>query len=259
MRESNARSDRDFNNFFNPYSMYGIVGDDDLKNPHRFGAGYMPGEYDGSGRLDQEFDVYERWEDTYTNGRLTDSKLIGYRFEEKYSKKDEIDPNSDPYVQKTQKFHLDAGIGITGGDVEGRVATISVASYSMDITVSVFKAGVFDSQGNLSFIWRAKISAVSFVSAVSGDLITKGSFALIDNGTTLGEYSLMPPNGTIIPTLSGQYSYVGERYVDLPNSYGNVQIQFLGTWMIDNMGLRQIPVSVTQPEGLSVSQNVTLH
>jgi len=97
MRESNARSDRDFNNFFNPNYMYGIVGDDDLKNPNRFGAGYLPGEFDGSGRLGQEYNVYERWEDTYTNGRLTDSKFIGLRFEEKYSKRDQTQGDPSPW------------------------------------------------------------------------------------------------------------------------------------------------------------------
>ncbi len=166
---------------------------------------------------------------------------------------------SDPYVEKTQRFRLNAGVGVIGADQEGRVNTVSIASYAMDLTVSVFKAGVFDKDGNLRFVWRAKVSAVSFVSASPGDVITMGRVALVDNGETIGTYSLRPSSGPIIPTYSGQYSYVGERYIDLPYSYGNVQLQFLGAWMIDNMGQRAVPVSLTQPEGLSVSQTVILH
>jgi len=82
MRESNARSDRDFNNFFNPNYMYGIVGDDDVKNPNRFGGGYKAGEYEGTLKLQQSGWVPE-WTIKYLDygdgvTRVTSVKLSGF-------------------------------------------------------------------------------------------------------------------------------------------------------------------------------------
>jgi len=82
MRESNARSDRDFNNFFNPNYMYGIVGDDDVKNPNRFGGGYKSGEYEGTLKLQQAGWVPE-WTIKYLDygdgvTRVTSVRLSGF-------------------------------------------------------------------------------------------------------------------------------------------------------------------------------------
>jgi len=171
MRESNARSDRDFNNFFNPNYMYGIVGDDDLKNPNRFGAGYLPGEFDGSGRLGQEYNVYERWEDTYTNGRLTDSKFIGLRFEEKYSKRDQtrgvptINQVLEDYGYNSREDYLfpkpsflERALPFLSGDIlEGVVESVTAESdrinqnlKSVDIDkLKLFRADLFTLRYNL--------------------------------------------------------------------------------------------------------------
>jgi RHS repeat-associated protein len=162
------------------------------------------------------------------------------------------------YSQKTQKVRLNAGVGLLLNEQDGRVINTSPSYYSMDLTVSVFKAGVFDKNGNLSYVWRAKVDAVSFVSGAPNGLISKGEVKLVKDGETIGTYSLMPPTGPLLPPLSGQYSYVGEKYIDLPNTNGNVQIQFFGSWAVDYMQQRTVPTSISQPTGLSVSGTVSL-
>gem|GEM_PF-3244944 len=51
----------------------------------RFGKGFLPGEFYGGTRFNQEYnvDVYEVWEDIYTSGRLTGSTFLRYRYDVK--------------------------------------------------------------------------------------------------------------------------------------------------------------------------------
>ena len=69
----------------NPWQWTGMsMGDVYGDGIDMFGTGFISGEYFGSGRLNQEYDVYEVWIDYYTNGdpnRPIDSELSGYRFE----------------------------------------------------------------------------------------------------------------------------------------------------------------------------------
>ncbi|MBY0434057.1 MAG: hypothetical protein K2U26_08120 [Cyclobacteriaceae bacterium] len=165
----------------------------------------------------------------------------------------------DPYVQRTQKFTRDAGNAYLNGTEQNRINIPFAARYIMDLTVSTYRIGSIDRNGNLILGWRSKVSAVSFVTASPGQISTLGYASLVDNGTTLFTSTLGPPTNSIIPVYSGQSSYVGETYFDLPNSFGNVEINFSGRWRVMMDGMPQVPVSISQPAGISVSQIIKLN
>ncbi len=154
----------------------------------------------------------------------------------------------DPYVRRSQKFSLNAGTAFVF-QAEEKGGLPLPAGYIMDLTVSTFKVGSE---------WQAKVSAISFVTASAGQVTAIGVVSLIDNGILVGEFMLSPGSGASTHN-SGQYSYIGETYITLPNSYSNVQLNFTGTWQVSVDGLTQVPFSLSQPFGISVSQSIKLN